>query len=135
MSWRYTGLSILILVAFLAMKIPPLLSSSPEVQPSWLLPPSYDDPEGRLAMGYKLPLQCADVWSLELLKGISDTLAFEIMAKRFEIARSVRSEGEINALQHAHGIGEKTASKLLPYLDLTERCEVSEKFEVWDDRP
>jgi hypothetical protein len=114
MSWRYTGLSILILVAFLAMKIPPLLSPSPEVQPSWLLPPSYDDPEGRLAMGYKLPLQCADVWSLELLKGISDTLAFEIVAKRFEIARSVRSEGELNALQHAHGIGGKPRASFSP---------------------
>ena len=135
MSWRTTGLSILILLAFLAVRITYLLSRPPQAQPSWFLPPSYDDPEGRLAMGHKLPLQCADVWSLELLKGISDTLACEIVAKRFEIARSVRSEGHLNALQHAHGIGEKTASKLLPYLDLTERCELSETFEVWNDRP
>ena len=73
-------------------------------------------------MEYKLPLLCANVWSLELLKGISDTLAFEIVAKRFEIARSVRSEGHLNALQHAHEIGDKTAVKRLPYLELTERC-------------
>ena len=131
MAWRYTGLSILILLSFAALRIPPLLAPPLKVDPSWLIPPSHDDPEGRLAMGLKLPLECANVWSVELIKGVSDTLAFELLDKRFAIMLAAFKGSQTEAIQKAHGIGEKTAEQLLKYLDLTERCEVQEKLEMW----
>jgi Holliday junction resolvasome RuvABC DNA-binding subunit len=82
-------------------------------------------------MGEKLPLECADISSLELIKGISDTLAFELLSKRYEIMRAAFQETRVKALQRAHGIGEKTAEKLLTYLDLTARCSGTEPYEVW----
>ncbi len=134
MAWRYTGLSILILLSFAAMRIPPLLAPPLKVDPSWLIPPSHDDPEGRLAMGLKLPLECANVWSVELIKGVSDTLAFELIDKRFDIIRAALNGSHREAIQKAHGIGEKTGERLLEYLDLTERCDVEEHLEVWRDK-
>jgi hypothetical protein len=131
MSWRYTGLSILILLSFVGMRIPTLLAPPLKVDPSWFSPPSHDDPEGRLAIGYKLPLECANVWSLELIKGVSDTLAFELLDKRFDIMRSALNDSHREAIQKAHGIGEKTGERLLEYLDLTEQCELEEHLEIW----
>jgi Holliday junction resolvasome RuvABC DNA-binding subunit len=86
-------------------------------------------------MGYNLAFQCADVWSLELIKGVSDTIAFELLDKRPAIIRAAQKVTPIEAIQKARGIGEKTGERLLTYLDLTERCEVQERFEVWRDRP
>jgi len=131
MSWRYTGLSVLILLAFLGVRISLVLSPPPTVDPAWLIPPSHDDPEGRLAMGLKLPLECANIWSLELIKGISDTLALEVLDKRFDIMRAAFNGSQTEAIQRARGIGEKTAEQLLRYIDLTERCEVQERLEMW----
>jgi hypothetical protein len=135
MSWRHTALALLVLTCFLTTRIYLLLSAPQSTESSWFNPPPHDDPEGRLAMGFKLPLSCADVWSLELLKGVSDTLAFEMVAKRYEIMRAALTESPAEALGKARGIGDTTAAKLLRYLDLTERCELSEEFEVWNDRP
>ena len=85
-------------------------------------------------MGFKLSLECADMWSLELLKGVSDTLALELLAKRYEIMRAARSASQVDAIKKAHGIGDKTAEKLLEYLDLKERCDLKESYKVWDKR-
>lgn len=73
-------------------------------------------------MGYPLPLACANVWSLELIKGISDTLALELIDKRREIVAAATREAPHSALQRAHGIGDKVANKLLRYISVTERC-------------
>lgn len=131
MSWRYTSLSVIILISFFLGGITSLQLPRTEVVASWLAPPPYDDPEGRLAMGYKLPLECANLWSLELIKGVSDTLAFEILDKRFEILRAALNGSHRDALQKARGIGEKTAERFLQYLDLTGRCVLQERLEVW----
>lgn len=135
MSWRTTGLSLLILICFIGLRLADLASPRPSFDPSWLIPPSHEDPEGRLAMGYGLAFQCADVWSLELLKGVSDTIAFELLNKRLAIVRAAHKVTPIEAIQMARGIGKKTGEKLLTYLDLTERCERHERFEVLRDRP
>lgn len=83
-------------------------------------------------MGEKLPLECADISSLELIKGVSDTLAFEILEKRYDIMRAALKGSHLEAIQRAHGIGAKTGERLLTYLDLTARCSVTENYEVWD---
>ncbi len=82
-------------------------------------------------MGHKLPLACADMWALELLKGVSDTLALELIDKRYEIIRASFNTSPVEAIKKAHGIGDKTATKLLEYLDLQERCHISEPYEMW----
>jgi len=82
-------------------------------------------------MGLKLPLECADMWSLELLKGISDTLALELLDRRYEIMSAAFTGSQIEALKKAHGVGDKTGEKLLRYLELRERCESPNAFEVW----
>ena len=82
-------------------------------------------------MGERLPLACADISSLELIKGISDTLAFELLAKRYDIMRAAVDTDDRNAIQKAHGVGAKTAEHLVRYLDLTTRCTVSTRYDVW----
>jgi hypothetical protein len=129
MLWRYTGLCVLILLTFLGVRISSFFSPSPRFDPAWLNPPVHDDPEGRLAIGLKLPLACANVWSVELIKGVSDTLALELIDKRFEIMRAAFNGSQMDAIQRARGVGAKTAQQLLRYLDLTGRCELQEKFD------
>lgn len=133
-SWRYSGLTLIIFLALLVAHSVRVFKRPEIVPPSWLTLPSHDDPESRLAMGEKLPLECADVSSLELIKGISDTLAFEILDKRYDIMRSAFTGSHLEAIQRAHGIGEKTAKKLLMYIDLTTPCSVSQRYEVWEPR-
>lgn len=82
-------------------------------------------------MGQKLPIACADVWSLELIKGISDPLAVELIEKRFDIMRAALNGSHQEAIQKARGIGDKTGERLLQYLALTERCETHENLEIW----
>ncbi len=82
-------------------------------------------------MGYRLPIECANVWSLELIKGFSDTLAMELLDKRFEIMRAALDEPHLDALRRARGIGDKTAELFLRYLDLTERCTTTDRLLMW----
>jgi hypothetical protein len=133
MSWRYTGVSFILIFGALAGRLPSILVPREPIPLSWLDPPSHEDPEGRLAMGLKLSLACADMWSLELLKGVSDTLALELIEKRYEIMRTAFTGSQVEAIKKAHGIGDKTAEKLLEYLDLRERCGRTEQYHVWDD--
>ncbi|MEY4668276.1 MAG: hypothetical protein RL518_975 [Pseudomonadota bacterium] len=131
MSWRHTGLSVITLLTFLGMKIPPLLARPPETASSWFVPPSHEDPEGRLAMGDTLALECLNVWSAELIKGVSDKLALELLDKRFAVMRAATTSSPLEAIQSVPGVGEKTAHRLLEYLDLRGRCETQERFEMW----
>ena len=133
MSWRSTGLSILLILATLVARVPSLVAPQAHIPASWLQPPKHRDPEGRLAMGMKLPLECADMWSLELLKGVSDTLAIELLDKRYEVMRAAFNGSHIEAIKKARGVGDKTAEKLLEYLDLQDRCVTTESYELWHD--
>jgi hypothetical protein len=133
MSWRYAGLTAILLLTLVASHVPRVLKKRETIPPAWLIPPSSDDPESALAMGEKLALACADLSSIELIKGISDTLAFELLDKRHDIIRAALKGSQLDAIQRAHGIGAKTAEKLLPYIDLTAPCSVTERYEVLKD--
>jgi hypothetical protein len=128
MSWRYSIISALIVIASLARALLPILRDQEEVPPGWFIPPSHSDPEGRLAMNAKVAFACADHSNLILIKGISDTLAEELLDSRSEILRAAKIVGEEEALQLAHGVGEKTAKTLLRSLDLFESCTPAESF-------
>ena len=135
MTWRYTGLTLILVTIPIGRFISLITQGAPPVEASLLTPPPFSDPEGRLAMGYQLPLACANAWSLELIKGISDTLAFELIEKRREILAAATREPSISALKRAHGVGDKVAPKLLRYLSLTERCQDSNELKLFKPRP
>ena len=84
-----------------------------------------------MAMGLKLPLQCANIFSLELIKGVSDTLAVELLTSRFDIIGHARTGSHVDAIQRAKGVGETTAKRLLVYIDLAERCETPGNLTIW----
>jgi len=132
MSWRYSGLTLILILALLVAHAGLVCKRAENIPPTWLSPPPLDDPESRLAMGEKLPLECADISNLELIKGISDTLAHELLEKRYEIMRAALKGPHMEAIKRARGVGEKTAERLLTYLDLTAPCSITERYEVWE---
>lgn len=132
MPWRYLGLTLILVTIPLGRFVALVTYRGPPVDMSLFTPPPHSDPEGRLAMGYPLPLACADPWSLELIKGISDTLAFELIEKRREILAAAAREPATSSLKRAHGVGDKVAPKLLRYLSLTERCQDSNELKLFD---
>jgi hypothetical protein len=100
----------------------------------WLLPRRSSEPlamrpkdaESTLATGGKILLSCADLYEIELIPGVSDTLGLEILAKRAAIiqrAADLPPAERHRALELVHGIGPKISRKLAPYLDLCARCE------------
>lgn len=128
MTWRYSILSLLIIVIALARALTLILRAPQEVPHEWLAVPPHSDPEGRLAMGQRIALACADHSALILIKGVSDTLAEELLSKRIEIIEAADEVGEEAALQRARGVGKKTAAKLVRAISLTERCEEYEPY-------
>jgi hypothetical protein len=81
---------------------------------------NHDDPESRLARGEKLLIDCAGVFELELLNGVSDTTAAHILAAK-PLLRQYRQPPQ-NALQAVHGLGVKKAHDLARFLDLSTPC-------------
>ncbi len=69
------------------------------------------------------------MWSLELIKGISDTLATELLRERSRILAAARTSDHSKALQIAHGIGEKKSSEILHYLELRDDCTQGNQYE------
>lgn len=128
MTWRYSILSLIIVAIALARAAKSILPTPREIPREWLAVPPHSDPEGRLAMGEKIALACADHSALILVKGVSDTIAAELLTKREEIIEAADEVGEEAALQRAHGVGKKTAAKLIQSISLTERCEPYEPY-------
>lgn len=119
MGWRFTALALLIL-SVVASRL--LVGATLRVLRPTRNPPQFlvaADAESMLAMGDKLPLACADMASLELIVGVSDTLATELLAKRKEILRVAQRTNMHVALQVARGVGEKTATNLTKFLSAT----------------
>jgi len=82
----------------------------------------YGNAETKLALGLKIPFSRAGVYELELIPGISDRLAFEMVSKRqviISLARKFPPAQKYRALTVVPGIGVKTAGKIGEFLDLT----------------
>ena len=71
--------------------------------------------EACLAAGCKIPLSFAGMYELELVPGISDTLALNILRARGAILK-IRHKSGCAAFTEAQGIGEKTARTLCDYI-------------------
>lgn len=101
----------------------------------WLLPASTADPESLLALGYPLSLHCVDLFSLELISGVSDKTGMALIQNKDEILRSISSGIPITkALQSTRGVGPAFATKLAHYLDGIAPCTVSSTFNMTDSR-
>ena len=80
-----------------------------------------DEPENRLAFGLKLDLNSASLFGLELIPGLGDKLAGDLIKKRDKIYQSslaLPEETRHRAFELAHGIGPKTSRKIEPYLEV-----------------
>lgn len=83
-------------------------------------------PESRLAAGLRFSFATADLISLELIPGVSDTLATNLLARRGEIVRAACQEAApAEAFELAHGVGPVMARTLAAHLDA--RCSPSER--------
>jgi len=86
-----------------------------------------EDPESLLAMGDKIEFAKAGEFELQLIPNVGDTLSKSLLAARWRIlqnAAQVPCNQIHKSLVAAHGVGEKTALKLITYLNLgeKERC-------------
>ena len=81
-----------------------------------------NDPETVFALGLKLALGCADVWSLELIPAVSATVVQRVVAQRAEILHHARNEPPEKALMRVFGVGNATAQRLLGYVTLIDSC-------------
>ncbi|MBN8548048.1 MAG: hypothetical protein J0M12_01905 [Deltaproteobacteria bacterium] len=78
--------------------------------------------EGRLALGGTLSLWSLDMYELELLPRISDTLAKRILVQRAEIharASTLGKHEKYLALEVVKGLGPKSVKRLSGLLDLS----------------
>ena len=91
------------------------------------------DPESLLATGQKLPLACADVASLELISGVSDRLALELIESYPKMHKAVAGGvSEEIALKLAHGVGESKAKTLAHFISISESCTQNIRFERFE---
>lgn len=81
-----------------------------------------DDTETVFALGLRLPLACADLWSLEQIPQLSGRIAERLITHRIEIIQNARALGSKKALEGVFGVGEATAKRLLRYLDFNVDC-------------
>lgn len=73
------------------------------------------DAESLLALGRPIPLSQANIFDLELISGVSDTMASRIIEKKGEIltqASILPPDRKWLALTLVHGIGAKNGRKL-----------------------
>jgi hypothetical protein len=80
------------------------------------------DAETVLTLGLRLPLGCADIWSLELIPRVSRQVIARLYSQRQEILRYARDNPEEDALKRVFGIGDSTAQYLLDYISLADIC-------------
>ncbi len=84
---------------------------------------SMQNAESRLASEGKIQLASADVYELELIKGIGDVLAYAIIDQKHQVlerAKELLPQHQYAALELVHGIGPATARKLGRQIDLGE---------------
>lgn len=103
------------------------------------LPPfsHLDDPESLLATGQQIPFACADMWSLELISGVSDTLADELLERRESILLAARHAPPDVALQLARGVGATKGRELAKFISMQGACVKRQSLHIFtptDDR-
>jgi hypothetical protein len=121
MTQRAFALTILLIIAVVSRALPWSGSLFSERRDE-IVQAQPADAESMLASGQPIPLLCADMSSLELIPGISDKTALELLEKRNSIILAEES------LQLARGIGGKTAARLVRYLAVNGVCDTVEGY-------
>ncbi len=106
-----------------------ILERPVHIPAEWLSPRIADDAETLLAFGAPIPLACADMSDLELIPGVSDSVATELLEKRDRIIAHARENSAYAALQLARGIGVRKAELLSPLLSLEDACHQGDTYE------
>jgi hypothetical protein len=124
MNWRFSGL---VLLALTVSRAPATLRHLAEGAGLGAAPYSsvttHSDVESVFAVGGRVPLSCIDVSTLELIRGVSDKLAFSIIDARAQIFEAAsRGVSDERALQRARGVGEAIAATLRGYITLSGSC-------------
>jgi hypothetical protein len=123
MAWRCCGLSLLIICwVFITHALRSLSEThNRNLDSDSILTPT--DPESQFAMGHHIPLACADLPTLELIPGVSDTLASSIMIMRPEILyHAAQGESFLTSWELAHGVGPASARRLDNFFNLSGTC-------------
>ncbi len=122
MNWRLTALTILLCVMafvrdgfFLLTTRSDALSSKTSLQ-------APSDPESLLARGRPLPLRCVAPVDLELIPGITDRLARELVEAAPRLDALAKRHGDVLALQSVKGIGPERSASLAELLSLQGTC-------------
>lgn len=117
---RYRGLAALLCLVIALRHVAAVYSAQPPALGGkpWT---SVRDAESRLAAGKRIELCRAGMFELELIAGIADALAFEILRKKRAVlaaARALPPGARHRALELVHGIGRKRAQSLSRHLAL-----------------
>jgi hypothetical protein len=115
-----------------------VLTTPSRIPEEWLRPRIEADAETLLAFGAQIPLACADISDLELIPGVSDNLAKELLDMRTRIIAHARNHSPYEALQLARGVGAHKAELLSSRLSLEDACYQGESyipFEIPHSKP
>jgi ERCC4-type nuclease len=118
MTWRYAALAFLTLALVTLTHTTVRTSRLFSTPRSAVSSSSTSDPESALACGKKISLSCADLSSLELIPGVSGATARNLLDTRTLILSVAKTGSPILALEHARGVGKKTAIKLAQFISL-----------------
>lgn len=86
-----------------------------------------NDAESLLAQGRPLSLLCSSAQDLELLLGVTDRVASELLREAESLVRLAPVIGEEAAFERVHGIGPKRAAFFATHLSLNNSCSMLQK--------
>lgn len=125
MNWRYIGISILLFFlsalssGFLSTnQIAPLSAAESITNASF-------DVEHTLAVGQRIPINCIDSFSLELIPTLSESVRQQILDKKQRILDSLNQGTRLSELLgNIRGVGTKTTQLIMRYLsdEITSSC-------------
>lgn len=122
MFWRTLGITCLaLLLLTLREGVTSIFLVSP-ASPQTLETSSLRDAESFFAAGLQLPIGCARVTDLELISGISDTIARTLLRSREEDRSSSSMPAFRERLLSVKGVGPKLADSLLSFLSPISPC-------------
>jgi hypothetical protein len=122
MARRATVLCSVFTALLLVLYIGRVVTPGPAVPATWLFPPRDSDAETLLAFGAQIPLACADVSQLELLPGVSESVAAEILGAYEEIRTVAAESGPEAAFTRVYGIGPAKAAGLARDVAVSGEC-------------
>lgn len=128
MASRITILCTLLVLIFAIRAAYVVFERPSRIPAEWLQPRIDADAETLLAFGAQIPLACADMSDLELIPGVSDNLARELLDKRDRIIAHARAHSTHDALQLARGVGAHKAEVLSSLLSLQDACHQGEIY-------